>query len=117
MNRYYFGALIWSCLILGLTLTPGKSLPSVDLFTYDKLGHLIIFLVLTFLYTAGLFKNKNSVVKSILLGLIVTIFYGAAIEVIQKFLPDRSMDWKDLAANCSGSLIGTIVFMLIKKKI
>ena len=116
MNRFYFASIVWSGIILGLTLTPGKSLPSVELFTYDKLGHLVIFLVLSFLYVSGLYANKNGFKKSILIGLIATVLYGAAIEVLQDFIPDRSMDWKDLAANCSGSTIGIILFSITNKK-
>lgn len=97
-------------MILTLTLTPGKSIPDLDLFSYDKLGHLGIFLIQAYLFVSGIFFDKKNVTKSILWGLVLTIAYGAIIEVGQEFIPDRSMSLGDLIANCAGVVIGIGIF-------
>lgn len=99
-----------------LTLTPGKSLPSVDLFTYDKVGHAVIFMVLTFLYISGLYENKKGFRRSVIIGFGLTAAYSLAIEIAQKFIPDRMMDWKDLAANIAGAILGLILFSALNRK-
>ncbi|HEY7885990.1 MAG TPA: VanZ family protein [Cellvibrionaceae bacterium] len=48
------------------------------------------------------------------LGLFLLI-YSIAIEIIQHFLPPRTFDLYDIAANGAGILAGLIVFMLLKK--
>ena len=108
--------MLWAVIILALTLTPGKYVPPQELFSYDKIGHAIIFLVLTFLFTSGLFRNNGSVGKSLVIGLGLTVLYGAGIECAQEFIPDRGMEFMDLVANCTGSVAGSLVFVTIRKK-
>ncbi|QSE97499.1 VanZ family protein [Fulvivirga lutea] len=116
MNKYYIASILWACLILGLTLTPGKSLPDVDLFSYDKLGHAGIFAIQAYLFVSGIYFDKKSVTFSVLVGLLITLVYGAGIEVAQEFIPDRGMEFMDLVANCAGSIIGISVFYISYKK-
>ena len=118
MNKYFVASIFWAGLILILTLTPGTSIPDYKIFTYDKLGHLVIFLVLAYLFVSGLHQNNpESSKKSILIGMILTIIYGALIEYAQDHIPHRSMDWVDMIANCSGSFLGISLFYIsIKKK-
>lgn len=110
LNRYYIASLIWALIILILTLTPGKSVPDLKIFTYDKLGHLGIFLIQAYFFVSGLYLDKKSVTKSILWGLLLTVIYGAIIEIGQGYVPDRAMDWQDLVANCTGSVLGIAIF-------
>lgn len=113
MNKYYIASLIWALLILILTLTPGKSIPDLELFSYDKLGHIGIFMIQAYFLVSGMNfdkKIKNTVTKNILWGLLITEIYGAAVEVGQHFIPDRSMDIMDLLANSIGVILGGVIF-------
>ena len=115
MNKYYIASILWALLILILTLTPGKSIPDLELFSYDKLGHMGIFMLQAYFLVSGINfdkKNKNSVTKSLLLGLLITEIYGASVEVAQHFIPDRSMDIMDLLANSLGVILGGVIFYL-----
>ena len=116
MNKYYLASILWASLILVLTLTPGKSLPDVNLFSYDKLGHAGIFAIQSYLFISGIYFDKKSVTFSIVIGLLLTMIYGASIEMAQEFIPDRGMDFFDLIANCTGCLIGISGFYLSYKK-
>ncbi|HNP18151.1 MAG TPA: VanZ family protein [Fulvivirga sp.] len=116
MNKYLIAAILWAILILVLTLTPGASVPNYKLFSYDHLGHLAIFSILAFLMSSGIYAQKQQMSKSIQLSLLPAIIYGMVIEVIQEYIPGRSMEWLDLLANCSGSILGISLFYISIKK-
>lgn len=111
-------ACTWAVIIMILTLTPGKYVPSYTLFSYDKLGHTGIFCIqaLLIMFTMS-FSEKNYSLKRILLtGSLVAIVYGFMIELIQGFIPDRSMDIFDALANISGSFLALLLFYLLNRK-
>ncbi|MEM6523015.1 MAG: VanZ family protein [Bacteroidota bacterium] len=114
MNKYLIGAFVWALLILGLTLTPGKSVPDLTIFDYDKLGHAGIFLVQSYLLITGLYiqSKAKSRTKYVLIGCLTAIFYGFSIEYAQNFIPDRGMELHDAIANIIGALFGVGLFYL-----
>lgn len=118
INKYLTGAILWALLILVLTLTPGKSVPDYELFSYDKLGHAFIFFVQAYLLSMGLYtKFKDPVRKrnSALIGIFVACIFGFLIELIQRFIPDRSMDIYDAIANVGGSFLCLPLFYISNK--
>ncbi|TRX55574.1 VanZ family protein [Fulvivirga sp. M361] len=118
MNRYLIGAVAWALLILILTLTPGKAVPDIGLFDYDKLGHAGIFMVQSYLIIMGLYKVnplKGNRLKYALSGLVIVVLYGFAIEYAQSFIPDRGMELYDAIANIIGSFFGVTLFYLHNK--
>ncbi len=118
MNKYFVATILWASIILLLTLTPGSAVPSYKIFTFDKLGHVTIFLVLAYLFVSGLHENNPEKYKrSISIGIVLTVLYGALIEYGQGYIPDRGMEMGDMIANCSGSILGISLFYLrIRKK-
>lgn len=118
MNKYLIGALLWALLILVLTLTPGKAVPDIGLFDYDKLGHAGIFMIQSYLLIKGLYERdarKNRVSKYVWSGSVTAVFYGFAIEYAQSFIPDRGMEFYDAIANIIGSFFGVTLFYLHNK--
>lgn len=118
LNKYLIGSIVWAILILILTLTPGKSVPDLTIFSYDKLGHGFVFFVLAFLLISGLYENlKDSVRKknAIYIGMLVAATYGFLIEVVQSVIPDRSMEMYDALANIIGSFLGLLLFNIRNK--
>ncbi len=87
-------------------------MPDSSLFTYDKLGHMGIFMIQAYLFVSGIFFNKKIVTKSILWGLLISTLYGALIEIGQEYIPDRGMELGDLIANIAGSVIGVSIFYI-----
>lgn len=106
------GALVWAAFILILTLTPGKSVPDITLFSYDKLGHAFVFFVFSLLLSKGLHKSNYKVIAAMSVSVIISGFYGLAIEIAQDFIPDRGMEWFDAFANVFGSFLGVGAFYL-----
>jgi VanZ family protein len=41
--------------------------------------------------------------------------YGAAVELLQRFVPGRALEWKDVAANVGGAAAGWLVAELVPK--
>lgn len=108
---------LWTALVAYLCLASSKSLPSVSLFKFDKLGHLSFHFGITvmwFLFWKTTFKNENkfAVIKAFLF----SFFFGVIIEIAQGFTPTRSSDIKDVFANTTGALIGVIFIYFVFKR-
>lgn len=108
------GAFLWALFILVLTLTPGKSVPDLTIFDYDKLGHAGIFLIQSYLLISGLYlrRGKGHTKKYVFIGSITAVIYGFLIELAQDFIPDRGMELYDAVANIIGALCGVGLFYL-----
>lgn len=119
INRI-FPAIIWSIIILLATLTPGEQLPKTpDVIGFDKLIHVGLFLILTFLWNRVGNKEKylEIVKKKIITNyLVFGIVFAILVEYLQKYVPNRSFDYWDMIANLSGGTIGTICFYILQRK-
>lgn len=74
----------------------------------DKIGHLIFYLVLTFLWLGTIRPNGN--VKSFFL-LFFLLSFGVLIEFLQLYLSNgRMFEYGDVLANFVGVFIGAIIF-------
>ncbi|HEX8549050.1 MAG TPA: VanZ family protein [Cytophagaceae bacterium] len=100
---------------------PGKYLPETslaDFFKIDKLVHISIFLGLVYLLIKGLKRKPSSgwaTRYAIIFSLLLGTLYGALIEVIQQFIPDRSFEYLDMLANTLGCIAGAFIFSLQNK--
>ena len=86
----------------------------------DKLIHIIIYLLLSFLWISYFYKanNYNKVFLQIILVIILCFFYGIIIEMIQElFIPLRKADIFDVLANMIGVFLGTLLFWNVKNRI
>lgn len=96
------------CLLLAITylsLTP-KYTVSVG---NDKLGHLIAYTVL--MTNAGLLSILLK--HRFIFPIVLTLLYGALMEVGQHFVPGRDFSGLDLVANTSGIAIGSVLSILL----
>ncbi|TAL61311.1 MAG: VanZ family protein, partial [Bacteroidetes bacterium] len=112
---------LWASLILLLCLMPGKDLPSITLFEFDKIVHFGIYMILSLLMYYG-WKKQNAFLslheKTVLKILILTFAYGFAVEVIQElFTADRHFDILDALANSAGAVAGSFLSKYIKPKL
>ena len=106
----------WALLILILTLTPGKYVPSYSLFSYDKLGHAGIFFIQALLLMLLFDHIKEwGFWRSVITGMLISMTYGFIIEGIQGMIPDRSMDIFDAIANIAGSFLAPVAFYVLNK--
>lgn len=72
----------------------------------DKVMHHLIFLVLMLLWLAS-YPQKR------LLGALILVSYGGAIEIAQDTLTNRMGDWWDWAADNSGILLAILIWHLL----
>jgi hypothetical protein len=106
-------SIIWTIVVFALLAMPmsnGKETGILDLIGIDKLVHLILFAVFTFLWGTYLCE-KN--VKNELLVLIVLMFvaagYGLIMEFYQKYFTERNFSILDALADSLGAIIGTLI--------
>ncbi|MCU0416484.1 MAG: VanZ family protein [Cytophagaceae bacterium] len=112
--RVYWPAILWGIFILIATLLPGKSIPSVSLFRFDKLIHAGIFGIFAWLCWRGWVHYSASPRHPIWWSIGgFTILWSIGIEGMQSLIPDRSMDLYDMIANTIGVLIAGIISYFI----
>ncbi len=95
---------LYLCLLSLLSLIPGKEGPHV-IIGIDKLVHFTMYLVLGIIFFIVLnnLKKPESIYKRIILSVCFCTVYGLFIEIVQGFVPGRSPDLFDAAANFAGS--------------
>jgi VanZ family protein len=102
-------AFVWALIILILCFIPGSQLPDLGFWNIDKVGHIMIFGVLSFLLIYGFLRQSSfSYVKRKPYGLSVFVCaaYGGAIEIIQGlFIYKRSAEFNDFIADTLGALL------------
>lgn len=80
---------------------------------WDKANHSLAFLVLTFAACLA-FPRPWRGVWLVMLGLLA---FGAAIEVVQAFVPGRSCEWEDLLADSVGIVAGVLVTLPLRSAV
>lgn len=119
--KYNALSLLWAIIILILCLMPGKDLPGIDIFQFDKIAHLGVYIILSLLMHYGWRKqssfswfHKQTVLKI----LVLTASYGFMVEVLQGALTvDRQFDLLDAIANATGAVIGSLIGKFILHKL
>ena len=115
--RNNFPAILWAGLIMVLCGVPGDKIPEMTFLEWlrpDKIVHLLLFGVLSFLLLKGfskqnqfsfLFKHAGKI------ALIISIAYGGMVEILQdSVFVHRSGDIRDAAANAVGALLGLWIY-------
>jgi VanZ family protein len=95
-------------------LSSRSSLPgNIGLFP-DKLGHAILYSVLGVLLSRALTKPGGlSKITRGLLAVLLATAYGVSDELHQSFVPHRTMDIADVAADFVGAAIGAAAYLVI----
>jgi uncharacterized membrane protein len=110
----FIPGIAWFFLILVLISLPGSDIPPVETWLndiyFDKWVHAGLFGMLVFLFIYPIYKKmvlplqvkRNWAIKIA----IAAVIWGLTTEYIQKFfIPDRSFDLYDLAADSAGILV------------
>ena len=83
----------------------------------DKILHVIIHLILAFLWLNVIFIQNNQVIKVKLIAITVLscVFYGIIVEILQEqLINSRRADFMDVIANSVGTLLGFLLFLKVK---
>jgi glycopeptide antibiotics resistance protein len=108
--------LLWTIIILFLTLAPSESIPEYKLFDFDKLGHLIVFGGWTFLTGLFILINMKRIGGRMWKVAILGILFGSGIEIVQYLAPiNRSASVADAVANTIGCILAWVVLQYIQK--
>lgn len=115
------------CILFSILITIAFLIPikeSQPLFDFiipiDKFIHLLIYLILSFLWLSYLYiaKWNDNLLTNILIVFLSCFLYGIIIEVIQELLiPLRKADVLDVLSNMVGVILGTLLFWNVKKRI
>jgi hypothetical protein len=112
--KKFIPGIAWFFLILVLICLPGSKIPPVETWLndiyFDKWVHAGLFAMLVFLFIYPMYKKmilplrvkRNWAIKIA----IAAVIWGLTTEFIQKFfIPGRSFDIYDLAADTTGILV------------
>lgn len=119
--RYNFLSIGWMLLIIILSFLPGKDLPEVNIFQFDKIVHFVFYFLL-FLFTAYGWRKQwqFAMLQKIALEfvLLFCFAFGLSIEFGQViFTADRHFDLMDILANSLGAFTAFIFWERIEKNI
>jgi len=107
----------WFLLTTLLLAMPGNALPKTNLVNipnFDKLVHVGLFAVLTFLVVNAFTKPTYYKITVVALA---AILYGTIMEYVQLHLVAyRSFEGIDIIADAIGAIAGILVFSLMVKK-
>jgi len=112
-------AILYSGLVTYFFLMPTSGLPKVGISGFDKVAHVLLFFLLTFLWLL-FFELRNKKMRwFFVLGFtLVLLVYGILIEVVQElFTPSRTADAYDVFADMIGVGCGIAFFKTIKSKL
>tara|TARA_R110001599_G_scaffold171357_2_gene362498 strand:- start:13212 stop:13580 length:369 start_codon:yes stop_codon:yes gene_type:complete len=116
--KQYWASVSWAIILAVLMLLPQDSFPESKLLSYDKIAHLGVFGILSFLVLWGKRNNKDKARlenKYLLNSLTICVVYGLVLESLQSVVPGRMTDIYDLLANTIGAIAGVVVFSTFMK--
>lgn len=123
-NRYHIPWVLWTLIILVLSITPGDQLPdlTLDWISPDTLAHLIMYTILSWFLLLGFGIREKKMNRSdirVYRGVIIAgIFLGTLIEIAQgTLIYRRHFDVADIVANLFGTIFGSITFKWTARKI
>ena len=118
MKSHLTLAWIWTAVIVilsGISGSTVKKIMTVDFFGIDKLGHLIMYGILTWLWILALQVNTSKK-RSIYFAFAISTFIGFLMEIGQKYIfTGRSFEYDDMVANTVGSLLSIGIFSMVNK--
>ncbi len=101
----------WALIFIGTHL-PSARMP--HLHASDKLYHFIAFAGLSFLLCWAIPSSRVSWGKILVLSALIAISYAVLDELTQQFIPGRSCDIWDVAADSVGVFIGLVSYSLAR---
>lgn len=111
--KYNWPSILWAAFILVLCLMPGRDLPSVSIWEFDKLVHFAFYVMLSALMFWGWKKQMRFSalhLQTALKILAITFTYGFAVEILQELVTaDRHFELLDAVANSAGGVAGSLI--------
>lgn len=110
--KYHFWFIAWALVIFIQSSYPAIEVPQIEVISTDKLLHMGVFGLLAMLcYISIIHLEKENIFtdKPLIWSLIICALYGASDEIHQYFVPNRSAEYLDWAADIIGIIIAVII--------
>jgi len=112
----YFLFVAITVVTLLLTLLPPENFQGRSVFSYDKIGHFLIFFGWSFMLGFSLILYSRKDIPLLTIFIAGTVF-GLSIEYLQEIMSfGRSASLRDAAADSAGTLTAVILLWWIKTK-
>jgi VanZ family protein len=115
----YLPAILWAVVVLGIGSLHHIPLPPTHL-PIDKVGHFGMYGLLGALTAYGRARNtrsspssRNGIARNVMLPIVLACSIGAIDEIHQRYVPNRSSDILDFAADVAGISTG---FWLVTRR-
>ncbi len=111
-------AALWAACLFVQSSIPGQYYPPAPFWSADKAVHGAVFLVLGFLCAHALRvrarapENRPRIFAA---AAAMASLYGLSDEIHQLFVPGRSADWRDFAADAAGSAAGAWLYLAVTR--
>lgn len=102
--------LFWALFIITASSIPKLHAPNLGFRFMDKIIHFGVYLVLGFFIQRSLRIERSSSAFTWILAFVIGALFGASDEWHQSFVPGRTTDVFDWAADCAGIACGQWIF-------
>ena len=119
LTIFKYLALFYALLIFAVSAIPQLTPPFLGFKLEDKIWHFIEYGGFSFLLFLAFYTSRREFFKKYVffLSSLIGIAYGFSDELHQKFVPGRSYDLYDFAADCLGILLIQIgIWFYLKRK-
>jgi VanZ family protein len=93
--------------VVVLSLLPGRALPAAPV--SDGVAHWVAYLALAMLPVA---RAASPWIASV--GTVMLVPLGLLLEWLQRLIPGRAFEWKDVAANAAGVMVGLALGWVVR---
>jgi VanZ family protein len=109
LNLRWAAVLAWAAFVVVLSVLPGRAMPGIAIPGLDKIAHFVFYSALALLAERAARKPHFTswAVVTVSCGLL-----GAMLELVQRFLPGRSMSVADMLVNFLGAAVGSATYIL-----
>lgn len=119
LSSFKFIALLYAVIIFVSSSLPQLTLPHLGFTLEDKVYHFLEYSVFSFLLFLAFSRSKTDFLKKnlFLFSSLIGIIYAYSDEFHQRFVPGRTYDLYDFAADCLGIiLIQAILWGYLRQK-
>jgi len=113
---YRLPIVLYMGLVLALSINPmPERMP--EYWQIDKLYHFCAYLMMSVLWARAIYNGTpgRPGMRVLVTAAVLTISFGALVEVYQSFIPYRSGDVLDAVANGAGGFAGVVVYARLKR--
>ena len=111
MNRAAIIAFGYAAVIVALSSIPGTNYPAAEIFTYDKVIHIVEYAGFSFILARARPDNASLMATALFASL-----FGMGDELYQMMVPGRDSSLLDWIADSAGALAGVYLYGFWRKR-